>query len=146
RETLLAYRLKHIRSVAMVIGDVVHSVISGFLRARPEHPVGVPVDAMRRDAETRLQEHFDASRERRWKSGSPKYYTNLFEDYYGPGLSSQETREAFDVVRDCIVGFAKTGFGKRAFGVEKSHLRLIDPDAFEDRRAILDGLIVYAPT
>ena len=146
REAQIAYRLKHIRSLAMLIGDVVHAVISDALRARPDHPVGVPADAMQHDAEAGLREHLAASRERRWKSGSPKYYTNLFEDYYGPGLSSQETREAFEVVRDCVAGFAKSGFGKRAFGVEKSHLRLIDPEAFDDKRAVLDGLTVYAPT
>jgi hypothetical protein len=144
KSTQLAYRLKQIKSVAMLIGDVFHEIVSQQLRERPERPCGVPLDTIRTLAEQRMHEHLTESRERRWRS-NPKYNANLFEDYYGGGLAQREADEGLEALRKCVEGLAASGFGRRAFGVEKARLRIIDPQNFDQKRALLDGLIVYAP-
>ena len=145
KEARLAYRLKHIQSLAMLIGRIFHDVVGKELRDRPERPCGVPLEKLHGHAEQQLQEQLAASREKRWRS-SPKYNANLFEDYYGGGLTAREAREGLEALHKCLDGFAAVGFGKRAFGVVRSKLRMVDdPQKFDQKRALIDGLIVYAP-
>jgi hypothetical protein len=146
REARLAYRLKHLQSVAMLIGDTFHAEVSEVLRRRPDRPCGVPIDQLRETMERRLLKHVRESRDRDWERfGSVKDYAILFEDYYGEGLGQHEERRALETLRECVEGFSRSGFGRRAFGVEKSRLRVIDPKGFDEKRAVLDGLMVYAP-
>lgn len=140
----LAYRLKHIKSVPMLIGDVFHWAVGKQLRDRPERPCGVPVKALHDEARQAMQDQIQASRERRWLA-NPKYNANLFEDYYAGGLAPREAAEGLDALAKSIDVFADSGFGRRAFGVERSRLRIIDPQNFDQKRAVLNGLIVYAP-
>ena len=145
KDARLAYRLKHIKSLAMLIGDVFHAVAGGALRGRAERPSGVPVKTLHDAAEQQFGEQIVASRNKAWHL-NPKYNANLFEDYYGGGLTEREAREGHDALHKCIDGFAASGFGKRAFGVERSRLKMIDdPQNFDQKRAMIAGVIVYAP-
>jgi hypothetical protein len=145
REARIAYRLKQLQSVAMLVGDTFHAELSEVLRRRQDRPSGVPVDQLRETMERRLLKHVRESRDKDWQRfGNVKDYAILFEDYYGAGLTPEDEQRALDAVRECVEGFARSGFGKRVFGVEKSRLRTIDPKSFEEKRAVLDGLLVYA--
>jgi CRISPR/Cas system-associated exonuclease Cas4 (RecB family) len=145
RDAQLAYRLKQLKSVSMLVGETFHAELSEVLRRRPDRPCGVPAEQLRETMERRLLKHLRESRDRDWERfGSVKQYAILFEDYYGPGLSDHDERRALDALRECVQGFSLSGFGRRAFGIDKRRLRLIDPQGFEDKRAVLDGLLVYA--
>ena len=139
----LAYRLKHIKSVPMLIGDTFHWVVGKQLRDRPERPCGVPLKALHDEARQTMTDQMRSSREQRWRE-SPKWHANLFEDYYGGGLAPREAQEGLDALTKCLDIFADSGFGRRAFGAERSRLRIIDPQNFDQKRAVLEGLTVYA--
>jgi hypothetical protein len=144
-QTQLAYRLKHLQSVAMLVGDTFHAELSEVLRRRPERPCGVPAEQLRETMERRFFKRLRESRDKDWQRyGNVKDYAILFEDYYGEGLNEHDERRALDKLRQCVEGFARSGFGKRVFAVPKSKLRLIDPKGFDAKRAVLDGLLVYA--
>lgn len=145
REARLAYRLKRLQSVVMLVGETFHAELSEVLRRRPERPCGIPLEQLRETMERRLLKHMRESRDRDWQRfGNVKDYAILFEDYYGPGTGEADEQRALDTLRECVEGFGRSGFGKRVFGVPKSRLRTIDPKGFEEKRAVLDGLLVYA--
>jgi CRISPR/Cas system-associated exonuclease Cas4 (RecB family) len=144
-EARLAYRLKRLKSISMLVGETFHAELSEVLRRRPDRPCGVPSEQLRETMERRLLKHVRESRDRDWERfGNVKDYAILFEDYYGPGLGEHDQRRSLETLRECVEGFSRSGFGRRAFGIEKRRLRLIDPQGFEERRAVLDGLLVYA--
>ncbi|MBV8172143.1 MAG: PD-(D/E)XK nuclease family protein [Candidatus Eremiobacteraeota bacterium] len=141
----LAYRLKHIQSLAMLIGEIFHAVVGRALRERPERPSSVPAAALHDSAERIFYEQLAASRAKSWRT-NPKYNANLFEDYYSGGLTARESQEGLVALHKCIDGFAADGFGRRAFGVERARLKMIDdPANFDQKRALIEGVIVYAP-
>jgi len=144
-EARAAYRLKHIQSLAMLIGDIFHAVVGKALRERTDRPSPVPVSELHETAERLYHEQLAASRAKSWRI-NPKYNANLFEDYYGGGLTAREAQDGLAALHTCVDGFAADGFGKRAFGVERVRLKMVDdPANFDQKRAVIDGVIVYAP-
>ncbi len=145
KETSLAYRLKQLKNLAMVVGEAVHEVIRERLLMRTDGPCGVPAEQMQDEVERRVMKRMRESRNRDWERFSdPKHYAMLFEDYYGPGVSEPAQSDALQKVRACVEGFAANGFGRRSFATAKENLHLIDSAGFDQRKTRIDGTIVYA--
>jgi hypothetical protein len=141
----LAYRLKQIKSLAMLVGETFHDELAEILRRRTPKPAAVPVEQLKADMERRLLKRLRESRNADWERyGDPKGYTILFEDYYGRGVSEAMETTAMETLRRCVDGLAADGFGRRAFGVPADKLRYIDPTNPAEARVLLDGLLVYA--
>jgi len=144
-EAALAYRLKHVQSVSMLVGQTLHEVVRERLHMRAAAGGPVPAQQLREEIERRVLKRMRESRNRDWERfGSPKTYALLFEDYYGPGLSERDRDAALELVHECAAGFASNVYARRAFAVNKDRLLMIDPDAFDTMRIDVDGVIVYA--
>ena len=141
RETRLAYLLKQIKSVAVLIGQVFHEVIGAALRARPVGASDIPAIEMRQRSQALMRQRLQSSRHKRWQSGNPKYNTILLEDYYGSGVTEQDAREGLEVLDRCVDGFAHTRFGKRVFEVHRDELVEIESSEFTGTP--LDGVPVH---
>ena len=140
----LAYRLKQIQSVAMLVGDTFHAELAEILRRRGPKPQGVPVDQLKADMERRLLKRLRESRNADWERyGDPKHFTILFEDYYQSGVSAQVEEQAKRTLHSCVDGLAADPFGRRVFAVEKERLRLIDPKNIGDTRVTWNGMLLY---
>lgn len=142
----LAYRLKHVKSVQMLVGEVFHDVLRERLRMRPNRPTPVPKAQMIDEGERRLLKRIRESNDRDWeKENNPKRYAILFEDYYGGGLTAAERDGALGKLRAIVEGFAASGYGERAFLVPPARLRVIDPDLEhpDDMRFEIDGVLVW---
>lgn len=142
----LAYRLKKIRSVAMLVGDAIHRAISKHLRFGPSASGAVPLRDIRMDADNTLFYGLQESRDRDWERyGDPKRFTNLFEDYYvAGGVTEADRADAFSQIRDCVEGLAAMPIARRAFAVEKARRRIVDPPKMEDKKFDVDGITVFA--
>ncbi len=141
----LAYRLKNLKNLSMLVGETFHEELAEILRRRPARPTGVPVQQLKADMERRLLRRLRESRNADWERyGSPKRYTILFEDYYQAGVTEQMQSEAIATIHRCVDGLAGSGFGRRAFAVPKERLRYIDQPNVEDKRTVIDGLVLYA--
>lgn len=144
-QAVLAYRLKNMKNLAMLVGETFHEELGEILRRRSERPAGVPVGQLRDDMERRLLKRLRESRNQDWRRhGNPKSYAILFEDYYQSGVSEQMQADAIATLRNCAEGLAGSGFGRRVFAVPKQRLRFIDPKDFAERRVSLNGLVLYA--
>ena len=141
----LGYRLKQLKSVAMLVGEAFHDVVAEVLAHRSPAAPGVPVEQLRIDMERRLRKCIRESRNRDWaRYGNPKRYTNLFEDYYGTGVDEIAEEKALQEIRECVDGFARSPYGRRAFSIPGDRIVIIDPRNFDDKRFALDGIAVYA--
>lgn len=141
----LAYRLKQIKSVAMLVGQTLHEVVRDRLRMRPAAGGAVPALQIRDEVERRVLKRMRESRNRDWERfADPRRYAILFEDYYGSGIDERERDTALELVRECTSGLASNVYARRAFGVAKERLRIVDPDDFEAMRIDVDGVLVYA--
>ena len=144
-DAALAYRLKQIKSVSMLVGQALHEVVRDRLRMRPAAGGAVPALQIRDEVERRVLKRMRESRNRDWERfADPKRYAILFEDYYLAGIDERERDAALEAVRECTSGFAANVYARRAFGVAKDRLRLVDPDDFEAMRITVDGVLVYA--
>lgn len=145
KDAALAYRLKHIRSVAMLVGGVFHEVVSERLRMRSEAGGLVPARQIQDEVERRVLKRMRESRNRDWERfGDPKHYAILFEDYYGAGTSDRDRDAAIELIRGCTTGFAASVYARRAFAVPKKRLRIIDPANFNDMKVSIDGVVAFA--
>jgi len=141
----LAYRLKHIRSVAMLVGGTLHEVVRERLHMRPDAGGPVPAQQIQDEVERRVLKRLRESRNRDWERfDNPKNYAILFEDYYGPGVDEDQRAAALDLIRECTAGFAASVYARRAFAVPKKRLRIIDPSDFEEMKLRMDGVVVFA--
>jgi CRISPR/Cas system-associated exonuclease Cas4 (RecB family) len=145
KDAALAYRLKQIKSVAMLVGELFHEVVGARLRMRSDAPAPVPVEQIREEVERRLLKRLRESRNRDWERfGQPKKYAILFEDYYGPGVNSAMSDVAIELIGACAQGLAASPYGRRSFEVPKKRLRIIDPLSFDDKKMTVDHVTVYA--
>lgn len=145
REARVAYRLKQLKNLSMLVGETFHHELSEILRRRGEHPQAVPVRQLKDDMERRLLARLRESRNADWdRYGDPKRYTILFEDYYQDGIGVQAQSEAMQQLQRCVEGFANSGFGRRAFGVPKDRLVYIDPKDVGEKRVALGDITLYA--
>ena len=145
REAQLAYRLKQLKSVAMLVGEVFHEVVSEVLARRSPSPQPVPLEQLQSDMERRVHKRIRESRDRDWdRYGRPRDYAMLFEDYYGAGIDDVTERKVVDDIRACVANFASSPYGRRAFAVPRKRLVVIDPKDFANMRFALDGVLVYA--
>jgi len=145
KDAALAYRLKQIKSVAMLVGELFHEVVGERLRMRADAPSPVPVAQIREEVERRLLKRLRESRNRDWERfGQPKRYAILFEDYYGPGVNTAMSDIAIEQVGGYAQWLAASPYGRRAFEVPKRRLRIVDPPSFDDKRMTIDGVTVYA--
>lgn len=141
----LAYRLKQLKSLPMLVGETFHAELAEILRRRTPAPMSVPAEQLKADMERRLLKRLRESRNADWdRYGDPKNYTILFEDYYDSGVSRELEAQAIETLRRCVDGLASDGFGRRAFGASADKLRYIDPKHPADKRVTIDGLTVYA--
>jgi hypothetical protein len=145
RTSRIAYRLKQLKSLAMLVGESFHEELAEILRRRPPHGVAVPTTQLKGDMERRLLRRLRESRNADWERyGDPKNYTILFEDYYGSGVSGDMEAKALQTLTQCVDGLANDGFGRRAFGADASKLRYIDPKSVAEKRVTLDSIVLYA--
>jgi CRISPR/Cas system-associated exonuclease Cas4 (RecB family) len=145
KDAALAYRLKQLKSVAMLVGDLFHEVLGERLRMRSDAPAPVPVAQIREEVERRLLKRLRESRHRDWERfAQPKKYAMLFEDYYGPGVNEGMSDAALQQIAACAQGLAASPYGRRSFEVPKRRLRIIDPVSFDDKKMTVDGVAVYA--
>jgi len=145
KDAALAYRLKQIKSVAMLVGELFHEVVGERLRMRTDAPSPVPVAQIREEVERRLLKRLRESRNRDWERfGQPKQYAILFEDYYGPGVNAAMSDVAIQQIGACAQGLGASSYGRRSFEVPKRRLRIIDPVSFDDKKMTVDGITVYA--
>jgi hypothetical protein len=145
KEPALAYRLKQIRSVAMLVGGTLHEVVSERLRMRAESGGPVPGQQIQDEIERRVLKRLRESRNRDWERfGNPKKYALLFEDYYGAGVDERGRDTALALIRECSAGFAASVYARRAFAVPKKRLRIIDPTEFDEMKIDIDGVVAYA--
>ncbi|HXW50376.1 MAG TPA: PD-(D/E)XK nuclease family protein [Candidatus Acidoferrales bacterium] len=141
----LAYRLKQLKSLSMLVGETFHVELAEILRRRTPAPMSVPDKQLTADMERRLLGRLRQSRNADWdRYGDPKNYTILFEDYYGTGVSGELEHEAIETLRRCVDGLKSDGFGRRAFGAPADKLKYIDPKSPAEKRVTIDGLVVYA--
>jgi CRISPR/Cas system-associated exonuclease Cas4 (RecB family) len=144
-DAALAYRLKHIKSVVMLVGQTLHEVLGERLRMRTDAPSNVPAAQIRDEVERRVLKQLRESRNRDWERfGSPKKYAILFEDYYGSGVGDAERDAALQLIRRCVDGLVTSVYARRAFAVAKKRLRIVDPPSFDDMKIEIDGVTVYA--
>ncbi|MBC5804781.1 MAG: hypothetical protein DLM53_08395 [Candidatus Eremiobacter antarcticus] len=144
-QAALAYRLKQMKNLAMLVGETFHEELSEILRRRSERAAGVPAGQLADDMERRLLKRLRESRNADWqRHADVKRYAILFEDYYQSGVSEQMQAEAIAALRTCATGLAHSGFGRRVFAVPKERLRFIDPKDVADGRVSLNGLVLYA--
>jgi PD-(D/E)XK nuclease superfamily len=140
-----AYRLKQIKTVAMLVGETFHEELSEVLRRRPAAPGDVPVAHLQKTMERRLLRRMRESRDRDWERfGEPKKYAILFEDYYGEGATDEMREAALSDVRACAEGLGASPFGRRIFKTDPRRLKFIDPHEFGRKRARIDGLTIFA--
>ena len=143
----LAYRLKKIQNMTMLVGDTFHAELAEILRRREPAPRKVPVDQLKADMERRLLKRLRESRNADWERyGDPKNYTILFEDYYQSGVSEQVEAEAKETLHRCVDGLAADPFGRRVFSVDKKRLIYIDPKNVADKRVTWNGLVTMPRT
>ncbi len=141
----LAYRLKQIKNLSMLVGETFHSELAEILRRRRPAASAVPVDQLKADMERRLIKGLRESRNADWdRYGDPKHYTILFEDYYQSGVSEEMEAEAVAALHHCVEGLAAEPFGRRVFAVDKGRLRHIDPPNVSENRVTFNGLVLYA--
>lgn len=142
---VLSYRLKQIKSVAMLVGQALHEVVRERLRMRRKAADSVPARQIKDELERRVLKRLRESRHRDWERfADPKGYAILFEDYYGPGVDEAGQEAALVAARECADGFAKSVYARRAFAIAKERLRIIDPDRFEQMKIVIDDVSVYA--
>jgi hypothetical protein len=145
KDAALSYRLKQIKSVAMLVGSTLHEVVSERLKMRTDAAEPVPARQIQDEIERRVLKRLRESHNRDWeRRGNPKRYAILFEDYYGPGLEDRERDDALALIRECSAGFESSVYAKRAFAVPKKRLRIIDPSDFEEMKIRIDDVLVYA--
>jgi CRISPR/Cas system-associated exonuclease Cas4 (RecB family) len=141
----LAYRLKQIVSVPMLVGRTLHEVVGERLRMRTDAGGPVPAPQIKDELERRILKRLRESRNRDWERfRSPKQYAMLFEDYYGPGFEDREREAALTFARSCVDGFAQSAYARRAFAIPKSRIRIVDPQQFDDMKFEVDGVRVFA--
>jgi CRISPR/Cas system-associated exonuclease Cas4 (RecB family) len=144
-DAALSYRLKQIRSVAMLVGQTLHEVLGERLRMRTDAPSNVPAAQIRDEIERRVLKRLRESRNRDWERfGNPKKYAILFEDYYGPGVGDAERDAALQLIHQCVDGLVSSVYSRRAFAMPKNRLRIVDPLDFDDKKIEIDGVLVYA--
>ena len=144
-DAALAYRLKQIKSMAMLVGQLFHDVIAERLRLRADAPAPVPEAQIKGEVERRFLKRVRESSDRDWERfAQPKKYAILFEDYYGPGVSEAMRGVAIEQIGTCARTLASSWYGRRAFAVPKNRMRLVDPQSFDNRKISVDGTIVYA--
>jgi len=144
-DAALAYRLKKLKSVSMLVGQELHDVVRDRLHMRPAAGGAVPAQQIRDEVERRVLKRMRESRNRDWERyHDPKHYANLFEDYYGPGVDERQRDGTLELVRDCTSGLASNIYARRAFGIAKERLRMVDSSDFAAMRIVVDGIIVYA--
>ena len=145
KDAALSYRLKQIRSVAMLVGGTLHEVVRERLLMRAGSGGPVPAQQIQDEVERRVLKRLRESRNRDWERfGNPKQYAVLFEDYYGPGMEERERETAVALARECAAGFSASVYARRAFAVPKKRLRIIDPTDFEAMKIGIDDVLVYA--
>jgi CRISPR/Cas system-associated exonuclease Cas4 (RecB family) len=144
-DAVLSYRLKQIKSMAMLVGELFHDVIAERLRMRADAPAPVPVAQIKEEIERRFLKRLRESGDRDWERfGQPKKYAIIFEDYYGPGVSAAMRDVAIAQIGACAEVLARSAYGRRAFEVPKRRLRIVDPQSFDDKKILVDGTVVYA--
>lgn len=145
RDAALAYRLKNLKNLSMLVGETFHEELAEILRRRSLQASRVPTVQLKADMERRLLKRLRESRNADWERyGDPKHYTILFEDYYQSGISDQMQAHAIETLRGCVDGLAAEPFGRRVFSMPKERLRFIDPRGFADQRVTVDGLALFA--
>jgi CRISPR/Cas system-associated exonuclease Cas4 (RecB family) len=140
----LAYRLKQIKTLTMLVGETFHAELAEILRRRPPTPKGVPVERLKADMERRLLKRLRESRNADWdRYGDAKHYAILFEDYYQSGIDAAMEADAKNVLHRCVEGLAAEPFGRRVFTVDPKQFKLIDPADIADTRVVWNGLTLY---
>jgi len=144
-DAVLSYRLKQIKSVPMIVGSVMHDVVRERLRMRTDAGGPVPESQLRDEVERRVLKIFRESHDRDWeRRRDPKRFANLFEDYYGAGLTDADRDAALASARSYVAGFASSVYARRAFSIPKQRLRIIDPSDFDQMKIAMDDVLVYA--
>src|SRR5207302_9893381 len=135
----LAYRLKQVRSVGMLVGGELHEVVRERLHLRPQAGGPVPAQQIQDEVERRVLKRLRESQNRDWERfANPKKYAILFEDYYGHGVDERDRDAALALIRESSKGFADSIYARRAFAVPKNRLRIIDPIEFDDMKFDID--------
>jgi len=103
RTRRLAYLLGKMTSTDMLAGSVAHEMIADSIKrlCRGGRPKFEDVEMC---TENKLRFGFRQSREKKWR-WNPKKAVNLFEDYYGDGVSEERQAEVIDKAKSAVANF-----------------------------------------
>lgn len=136
----LAYRLSKMTSIDAYIGSTVHDCISGILHEL-KRPQGY--EFQEQSVIAMMDREFRQSADKLWQK-DPKRNLNLFEDYYGRGLSSEQKDSAKAKVISCVRTFLD-GHVIAQFHRNASDIKwLATGDPGQIPHFILDGIKIYS--
>lgn len=138
----LAYRLRRLKSLSMLVGTAFHEALARRLRAHAR-PEPVPAEQLYRDMEGRLLESLRQSRQRDWERGD-NHSTILFEDYYEIGIDDAGREKALEDLHASAFGLAAHKFGRRVFSKPPKDLRWIDPEKPAEKKIAYGDLLLFA--
>jgi len=98
-----AYLLKQLTNKHMWPGSIVHEVIEHVIKAYKLTGKWLPLQDAQELGVNKLRSGWISSKNKEWKT-TPKS-VNLFEHYYGDGLSKEETDKCKTIVHNSIRGF-----------------------------------------
>lgn len=107
-ENKTAYRLKNIKNIPILLGDVIHKAIDWQLKSFLNGKRLLTEDEMMTLVSNHLNKaYLDSTRNRQLWFHKPKNYQMLYEIYYGDGLSKEEITAAKTKQEKCIKNFFK---------------------------------------
>lgn len=128
-ECQTARKLKQLKTLPLLVGNVIHEVIGRAIRTRPEQSSDVPAD--------RLHDEADATFDRMYGE------TVLFEHYYKLPLSDGFRANERVRMHALLDAFALHPFARRLFAIPKPRILQADPTKFEDKKTLLRDTLIW---
>lgn len=141
------FTMRHITTLTMLRGQVVHSVIAGAL-ASVRSGVPVDIETARRNVTGLMRERYMESYHRLWhvdnrpRDRRASSITNLLEHFYGFPEVKERARDARDVAWRCVENLFASEFWQSIAASDPEGWREVESDGFPSFD--LDGIMVYA--
>jgi CRISPR/Cas system-associated exonuclease Cas4 (RecB family) len=118
-----AYFLSKMTALDLLVGSAVHDTIADVLRARKagREPTS-PFEQVR----SRMNEAWVASKNERWRVVGPKQAPPLFEHFYGPAPTREETDAKRELALRCVRNFLESDVHREIVKAGPAAWRAID--------------------